>query len=83
MRDEKGGDDKILAVPIGEPRLESISTLRHLDPHWLIEIENFFRNYKELENKRTEVVGWDDEKAAVRIIAEARELYARSSNHPA
>lgn len=81
MTDEKGGDDKILAVPMGDPRYRSIAALEDLDPHWLIEIENFFRIYKELEDKWTEVVGWQGAEAAARIIAEARQLFA-SSPHP-
>lgn len=72
MRDEKGGDDKILAVPIGDPRYRSITALEHLDPHWLVEIENFFQTYKELEDKWTEVVGWQSAETAARIIAEAQ-----------
>jgi inorganic pyrophosphatase len=81
MTDEKGGDDKILAVPMGDPRYRSIDALEDLDPHWLIEIENFFRIYKELEDKWTEVVGWQGAEAAARIIAEARQLFA-TSPHP-
>jgi inorganic pyrophosphatase len=80
MKDEKGGDDKILAVPLGDPRFRSINVLENLDPHWLIEIENFFRIYKELEDKWTEVVGWDGAEAAARIIAEARRLYITSDH---
>jgi inorganic pyrophosphatase len=76
MRDEKGGDDKILAVPSSDPRFGSISDLDRLDPHWLREIENFFRTYKELEDKWTEVVGWQGAEAASRIILEARRLFA-------
>jgi len=76
MRDEKGGDDKILAVPIGDPRYRSITALEHLDPHWLVEIENFFRTYKELEDKWTEVVGWQSAETAARIIAEAQRNYS-------
>lgn len=76
MRDEKGGDDKVLAVPLGDPRFGSITALEHLDPHWLAEIETFFRTYKELEDKWTEVVGWQSAEAAAEIIAEARRVYS-------
>jgi inorganic pyrophosphatase len=76
MRDEKGGDDKVLAVPLGDPRFRSITALEHLDPHWLVEIETFFRTYKELEDKWTEVVGWQSAEAAARIIVEAQRNYA-------
>jgi len=79
MTDEKGGDDKILAVPLGDPRFGSITALEHLDPHWLLEIENFFRTYKELEDKLTQVVGWQGVGPALEVIAHARDLFVRAS----
>ena len=77
MTDEKGPDQKILAVPIGDPRFSSIHDLQDIDPHWLREIENFFQTYKALEDKWTDVVGWQDAAAAERVIRHARELHAR------
>jgi inorganic pyrophosphatase len=77
MRDEKGPDQKILAVPIGDPRFASIHDLADIDQHWLREIENFFQTYKALEDKWTDVVGWQDAAAAFRVIGSARELHAR------
>lgn len=77
MRDEKGPDQKILAVPLGDPRFRSIHNLGHLDPHWLVEIENFFQTYKALEDKWTEVLGWKDIDAAEGVISHSRALYAR------
>jgi inorganic pyrophosphatase len=79
MRDEKGPDHKVLAVPLGDPRFRSISGLKDLDSHWLREIENFFQTYKALEDKWTEVVGWEGTAAADRIIRAARERYAGSA----
>src|SRR5919199_6544443 len=76
MRDEKGPDQKILAVPVGDPRFESIRDLHDLGEHWLREIENFFQTYKALEDKWTDVVGWEDAAAAARVIDNARELFA-------
>ena len=35
MRDEKGEDRKILAVPVGDPRFSSIRDLHDIDQHWL------------------------------------------------
>src|SRR5579859_7701985 len=77
MKDEKGPDQKILAVPLGDPRFSSIRDLGDIDPHWLREIENFFQTYKALEDKWTDVVGWEGATAAARAIQEARDLYAR------
>jgi inorganic pyrophosphatase len=77
MKDEKGPDQKILAIPLGDPRFQSIHDIGHLDPHWLREIENFFQTYKALEDKWTEVVGWEDAAVAERVVRSARELYRR------
>jgi inorganic pyrophosphatase len=79
MQDEKGPDQKILAVPIGDPRFSSIHDLQDIDQHWLREIENFFQNYKQLEDKWTDVVGWEDAAAAARVIRQARQLHAHGA----
>jgi inorganic pyrophosphatase len=78
MRDEKGPDHKILCVPVGDPRFAEIRDLAGIGQHWLREIENFFQTYKALEEKWTDVVGWEDVSAALRVIQEARELHDNS-----
>jgi inorganic pyrophosphatase len=77
MRDESGLDQKILAVPTGDPRFDDIRNLGDLQPHWLAEIENFFATYKTLEGTTTEVRGWLDAEAAWRIIEECWAACAR------
>ena len=53
MRDEKGLDEKILAVPLADPRFDGIQELAEIHGHWLAEIRNFFATYKMLEGKET------------------------------
>ena len=77
MRDEKGPDQKILAVPIGDPHYNELHDIGDIGHHWLIEIENFFQTYKALEAKWSDVVGWEDAAVAHRVIGDARALYAR------
>jgi inorganic pyrophosphatase len=77
MSDSKGEDEKILAVPVGDPRFDEIRTLRDLAPHWKKEIETFFATYKSLESDDTEVRGWHDEKTAWRVIDAARKRKPR------
>ena len=73
MRDEKGEDEKILAVPAGDPRFAEVRDIRDLAPHWLREIETFFATYKELEDKRPpKLSGWHGASVARRLIAQAR-----------
>ncbi len=75
MRDEKGVDHKILAVPLYDPQWNYIHNLKEVPAHLLVEIEHFFDVYKELEKKKTAVEGWEDAASAYRIIEEARQRY--------
>jgi inorganic pyrophosphatase len=73
MSDEHGEDEKILAVPVGDPRFDEVRGLGDLARHWLREIETFFATYKELEStKAADVKGWHDAEVAWRLIQDAR-----------
>ena len=72
MADDKGHDYKILAVAVDDPRLDGVVDLGGLPAHQLIEIENFFRTYKTLERRETDVRGWLGPEDAWRIIDAAR-----------
>jgi inorganic pyrophosphatase len=74
MTDEKGGDDKIICVPAGDPRLEHLRDLDDL-PHFdRLEIEHFFLIYKELEpGKSVEGAGWADRAAAEAEVEASRQ----------
>ncbi len=72
MKDEKGDDDKIIAVAHNDPRLSEAHELDWVPKHQLIEVEEFFRDYKKLEKgKMTEVKGWEDRKSALKIITKS------------
>ena len=58
MKDEKGIDNKILAVPEKDPMWNHISDIHEIPPHLLAEIENFFQTYKKLEAKVVISDGW-------------------------
>jgi len=55
MRDDKGEDDKIVAVAVDDPAFNHYTSIAQLSPHLMIELERFFRDYKVLEAKTTEV----------------------------
>jgi inorganic pyrophosphatase len=71
MRDEEGEDDKILAVSARDPRFNDLENLSDLPEHYLREITHFFAVYKELEEKETAVLGWQDRSSAYIVITEA------------
>ncbi len=69
MRDGLHLDEKILAVPMGDPRCAQIKRLTDLPWHWKLEISNFFDTYKRLEDAADPVVGeWGDVEEAWEII---------------
>ncbi|MCS7112745.1 MAG: inorganic diphosphatase [Nitrososphaerota archaeon] len=81
MRDEKGKDEKLIAVPTEDidPRLSNIRSLRDIPEAVLREIEHFFEHYKELEpGKWVKVEGWLDADKAEEIIEKAVETYRRN-----
>ena len=75
MWDEKGPDEKILCVPLYDPLWNHIESLSDVPPHLLKEIEHFFSIYKELEEKKTGVEGWENRESAIRIIKESQQRY--------
>lgn len=75
MRDEKGPDEKILCVPVNDPLWNHLNELSDVPPHLLRELEHFFSVYKDLEEKKTEISGWDDRDAALRVIKDCQRRY--------
>lgn len=75
MTDQKADDEKVLAVASKDPRYGELTDYAEIFPHLLREIEHFFSIYKELEEKRTQMKGWRDAKAARDIINKAAERY--------
>jgi inorganic pyrophosphatase len=72
MTDEKGPDDKLLCVPIGDPLWSGLSDLSDIPGALRNEIEHFFEVYKDLEQKWTETRGFGDRAEALSLLADAR-----------
>jgi Inorganic pyrophosphatase len=59
MTDEKGGGDKVLCIPAGDPRQEHLRDIHHLPDFDRLEIQHFFQIHKELEpGKSVEGSSW-------------------------
>src|SRR6478609_12208573 len=70
MADEKGLDDKIIAVHIDDPAFRDYSHIRELPKHTVIELKRFFEDYKLLEHKEVRVQDFQGPYEANRIIRE-------------
>jgi len=77
MIDQGKEDEKILAVGLDNPVFRNVNDYTQLYPHLLLEIEHFFSVYKQLENKSTSTVGWEDSKSARAIVNECRERFIK------
>jgi inorganic pyrophosphatase len=75
MNDSGLIDDKILCVPKNDPRYNSLKNIDDIEPHTLREMAHFFKVYKDLENKKIEIVGWYNAEEAKNIIRRSMELY--------
>ncbi len=69
MIDTKEGDEKIVAVPVGDPQFASWNDLSDIPEALKNEINEFFRTYKNLEpDKFVEIKGWEGRKEAEEMI---------------
>lgn len=75
MIDSGEGDDKIIAVPVDDPRFAETKDLKDINPHILKEIEHFYSTYKKLQNKEVEVTGFKGKKEAEEAFEEGLKLY--------
>lgn len=77
MRDDKGIDDKIIAISAHDPEYEPRRALEDLPEHKLREIQRFFEDYKALENKEVVVDGMQGREVALQILKDSLEMYRR------
>jgi inorganic pyrophosphatase len=77
MRDEKGLDDKIIAVSVRDPAVADYMDHSQLPAHLLREIRRFFEDYKTLEHKQVVVEDFMGPVDAIRIVREGLDMYRK------
>ena len=75
MVDNDLADQKIVAVPNRNPRYDEVHTMDQIFPHVRREIEHFFAIYKELEGKKTKMLGWGRPMESREVIVKSRKSY--------
>ena len=76
MEDEKGKDEKIIAVPVDElnPFHADVKCVSGLPKNLTEQISHFFEHYKDLEkSKWVKISGWLNVEETVKVIEEAIE----------
>lgn len=75
MIDNDRADDKIIAIPFGDPSYNQYEDITDLPVHIFEEMKHFFKVYKNLENKNTAVNEVSGREKALEIIRKARHDY--------
>ena len=68
-------DDKIIAIPFSDPNYNNIKDISELPPHIYQEMEHFFKVYKQLENKETDIKTVYGREEAIVILRQAIQRY--------
>jgi inorganic pyrophosphatase len=75
MIDGGDRDEKLLCVPDSDPRYANVNSIKDIAPHRLEEVAEFFRTYKNLEKKVTEILGWKDADQVNALVQECIAAY--------
>jgi inorganic pyrophosphatase len=79
MTDDRGMDDKIIAVHVDDPQFAHFRDISELPPHVLAELERFFLDYKVLERKQVSIEALGGHARAEEILRAAVRLYAENA----
>ena len=75
MIDGGENDEKIIGVPVSDPRWDHVKDLADINKHTLKEIEHFFGTYKNLQNKKVQINGFEGKDKAFIAFNKAIKLY--------
>lgn len=77
MLDQGEKDDKIIAVADGDMSVNHINDISDLGPHFVKELQNFFEDYKKLENKTVVIEDFQPRDKAIKIVEKAIADYTK------
>ena len=75
MEDEGSLDEKIIAIPFGDPTYITYTDISQLPVHLFDELKHFFTVYKELEGKVTKVYSIGGREVAIDIVKRCMRRY--------
>lgn len=64
-------DDKVIAVPVDDPRFDDVRDIGDLNKHFIKEATHFFETYKKVQNKEVTIGKWLG-------VADAQAAFTRS-----
>ena len=81
MTDEKGKDEKMIAILEKDPHYQHYDNLNTIPQHKLDQVAEFFKTYKNLEpNKWVKVENWEDYDKTIELLKKSHEKYKNMSS---
>ena len=80
MIDDGERDDKVIAVPVDDPRFDEVQDLGDLNTHFLKEMKHFFDTYKKIQNKEVEVLDFEGKEEAKVAFEKSVQMYNEDKN---
>lgn len=80
MTDGGERDDKVIAVPVDDPRFDEVHDLPDLNKHFIKEMSHFFETYKKVQNKEVSIGSWLGKEGAMKAFEKSRDLYEKDKN---
>lgn len=80
LTDKDETDEKIIAIPFGDPQYNSFKDISNLPAHILDELKHFLSVYKLLENKIVKVIKTGDSEDAKRVIEQSILLFEQNED---
>lgn len=80
LTDKDETDEKIIAIPFGDPQYNSFKDISNLPAHILDELKHFLSVYKQLENKIVKVIKTGDSEDAKRVIEQNILLFEQNED---
>ncbi len=75
MIDDGERDDKIVAVPVDDPRFDEIKDVADLNKHFIKEMIHFFETYKKVQDKEVTIGDWQGKEAAKEAFIRSCKMY--------
>lgn len=75
MIDGGDRDDKVVAVPVEDPRFEHVKDINDIYPHFKKEMSHFFETYKKVQKKEVSIGEWHGADEAKKAFERSCEMY--------
>ena len=72
-------DDKVLAVPVDDPRFDEVHDLADVNKHFIKEMTHFFETYKKVQNKEVSIGQWQGATEAKAAFEKGQAMYAEGN----